>query len=160
MKQVNPTTAERYRKVIDLKMAGLTFERIAQEVGYKDRSGAKRAYDAALERWAIDTVEQQRIIQTERLDRLFYEAFNQAITSGDLNAIDRCLKIEKRRAELWGLDAPRQHETSGPGGAALAIRTDIGEVLMRKLAQPQSEEQPQLTSSNGDGPPGGDGMIE
>jgi len=161
VKQVDPTTAERYRKVIDLKMAGLTFDRIAQEVGYKDRSGAKRAYDAALERWAIDTVEQQRIIQTERLDRLFYEAFNQAIASGDLQAIDRCLRIEKRRAELWGLDAPRQHEISGPGGAALAIRTDIGEVLMQKLAQLQNEEQehPQLASSNGDGPPGGNGVI-
>ena len=62
MKQVDPRTAEKYRKVIELRMAGLTFDRIATEVGYKDRSGSKRAYDAALERWAIESVEQQRII--------------------------------------------------------------------------------------------------
>ena len=151
MKQVDPRTAEKYRKVIELRMAGLTFDRIATEVGYKDRSGSKRAYDAALERWAIESVEQQRIIQSARLDRLFYEAFSQAVSGGDLNAIDRCLKIEKRRAELWGLDAPRQHELTGPGGAALAVRTDVGEILLAKLAQLQNENHALPVSSNGHG---------
>ena len=151
MKQVDPRTAEKYRKVVELRMAGLTFDRIAAEVGYKDRSGSKRAYDVALERWAVESVEQQRIIQSARLDRLFYEAFSQAVASGDLNAIDRCLKIEKRRAELWGLDAPRQHELTGPGGAALAVRTDVGEILLAKLAQLQNENHELPVSSNGHG---------
>ena len=150
MKSLKPATAEKYRQVIELRIAGITFEEIAKRVGYAGRTGAWHAYNAAMERYVMEPVESQRAVQAERLDRLFYQAYVQA-RQGDLNAIDRCLKIEKRRAELWGLDAPRQHEVSGPGGTALAIRTDIGEELMRKLAHLQGE-QPQLLSSNGDGP--------
>lgn len=139
MKQVTPEVAEKYRKVVELRMAGLTFDAIAKETGYIDRTGAKRAYDSALNRWAVESVEQQRIIQSERLDRLFFEAFGQAVRGGDLAAIDRCLKIEKRRAELWGLDAPKQHEIAGPEGGPLLMRTDIGELLLRKLAQLQTD---------------------
>ena len=118
MRQVNPDTAGRYREVVRLRMVGLTFDDIADQVGYSDRSGAKRAYDMALERWHVETVEQQRV----------------------LDQVDRALRIEKRRSELWGLDAPRQHEITGLHGGA--IRTDIGDLLLAKLQELRDEQGP------------------
>jgi len=134
VKQISPEVAEKYRAVLELRCAGLSFDQIAQRVGYAGRQGAKHAYDSALERWAIETVEQQRIIQSERLDRIFTEAYRAAV-KGDLSAIDRCLRIEKRRAELWGLDAPRQHTVTGADGGPLEIATDVGQILRDRLAE-------------------------
>jgi len=120
-------------------MVGLTFDDIADQVGYSDRSGAKRAYDVALERWHVETVEQQRVIQSERLDDLWRRVFRE-IARGDLDQVPTALKIEKRRSELWGLDAPRQHEISGLQGGV--IRTDIGDLLLAKLQELRDEQGP------------------
>ncbi len=132
MKQLTPTTAEKYREVLELRCAGLSFEEIAKRTGYSGRQGAQQAYNSALKRWAIETVQQQRIIQSERLDRIFTQAYLEA-RNGNLQAIDRCLKIEKRRAELWGLDAPRQHQVTGPDGGPLELATDVGRILQDRL---------------------------
>ena len=152
MRQVDPDTAARYREVVRLRMVGLTFDDIAEQTGYADRSGAKRAYDIALERWAVETVEQQRIVQTERLDDLWRRVFRE-IARGDLDQVDRALRIEKRRAELWGLDAPKQHEVTGAAGGVL--RTDVGDLLLARLQQLRDEQGPLVvasTSSNGQPP--------
>jgi len=127
-----PETAARYREVLELRCAGLSFDEIAKRTGYAGRQGAQQAYNSALKRWAIESVEQQRIIQSERLDRIFTQAYLEA-RNGNLQAIDRCLKIEKRRAELWGLDAPKQHQVTGPDGGPLEVTTDVGAILRERL---------------------------
>ena len=139
IQQLNPDTAERYRRVVDLKKAGLTYDQIAAEVGYADRSGAKHALDAALERWGTDSVGSLRMVQNEQLDDLWRRVFA-AIAQGDLSQIDRALKILKRRSDLWGMDAPRQHEISGPGGSAL--RTDVGDLLISRLEELRDRQGP------------------
>ena len=48
---LSPETAERYRQVVQMRATGLTFDRIAAELGYASRSGAKEAYDTALLSW-------------------------------------------------------------------------------------------------------------
>jgi len=45
-----------------------------------------------------------REIELQRLDELWRVA-NTAALKGDLKAIDRCLRIQERRAKLLGLDA-------------------------------------------------------
>ena len=120
-------------------MAGLSFDEIANQVGYSDRSGAKHAYDSALKRWAIETVEQQRIVQSERLDDLWRRIYR-AILDGDLEQVDRALRIEKRRSELWGLDAPKQHEVAGLRGGP--VRTDVGDYLLERLHELREQQGP------------------
>lgn len=132
MKRVAPETLNRYREVLELRTAGLSFDEIARRTGYAGRQGAQQAYTRAMERWAIESVEEQRIIQSMRLDAIFTQAYI-AARQGDLQAIDRCLRIEKRRAELWGLDAPKQHEVTGADGGPLT--TDVGEILTRRLQE-------------------------
>ena len=145
MKSLKPVTAEKYRQVVELRIAGVTFDEIANRVGYSNKSGAWHAYQAAMERYVIESVESQRAVQSERLDRLFYQAYVQART-GDLNAIDRCIRIEKRRAELWGLDAPQQHQLSGVDGAPIEIATDVGAIIRERLDR--MAEPPALPASD------------
>ena len=75
MKSLSPETVEKYRQVWVLRLAGMSFEDIAKNVGYADKSGAKRAFDAASERWVVESVAQHRQIQSDRLDRLLFPAF-------------------------------------------------------------------------------------
>ena len=95
--------------------------------------------DAALERWGTDSVGALRMVQNEQLDDLWRRVFA-AIAQGDLSQIDRAIRILKRRSELWGLDAPRQHEISGPGGSS--IRTDVGDVLIARLEELRDRQGP------------------
>ena len=79
------------------------------------------------------------MVQNEQLDDLWRRVFA-AIAQGDLTQIDRALKILKRRADLWGMDAPRQHEITGPGGSAL--RTDIGDLLIARFEELRERQGP------------------
>ena len=79
------------------------------------------------------------MVQSEQLDDLWRRVFA-AIAQGDLAQIDRALKILKRRADLWGLDAPRQHEISGPGGSS--VRTDVGDLLIARLEELRKRQGP------------------
>jgi len=79
------------------------------------------------------------MVQNEQLDDLWRRVFA-AIAQGDLSQIDRAIRILKRRSELWGLDAPRQHEISGPGGSS--IRTDVGDLLIARLEELRERQGP------------------
>ena len=48
MRSLTPETADRYRRVLELRVAGHTFDSIATMVGYQGRQSAKKAYGA---RW-------------------------------------------------------------------------------------------------------------
>ena len=131
MNSIDPETIEKYRKVYLMRTLGHSFHSIAESVGYADRSGAKRAFDAAAERYVVEAVEMQRTVASERLDRLFMGPF-QRVLDGDLSFTDQCLRVEKRRADLWGLDAPKRTEVTGAEGDAIQI-TGVGDELMARV---------------------------
>ena len=79
------------------------------------------------------------MVQNEQLDDLWRRVFA-AIAQGDLSQVDRGLRILKRRADLGGMDAPRQHEIAGPGGSA--IRTDVGDLLIARLEELRDRQGP------------------
>ena len=138
MRSVDPATAARHRQVIELRIAGHTFDEIAVEVGYAGRQSAKKGYDTALQRWAIEGVEQQRIIQSARLDALWQITYR-AVEAGDLGQVANCLRIEKRRAELWGLDQPRTHHVQVKPPAP---DTKVGDILIKKLEELRKRQGP------------------
>ena len=144
MRSIDPQTAARHRRVVELRIAGLTFDEIAADIGYAGRQSAKKAYDTALRRWAIEGVEQQRIIQSARLDALWQFAY-EAVQAGDLSQIGNCLRIEKRRAELWGLDQPATHHIQVE---PFEPDPNVGDVLRKKLDE-MHERQTQLPEMPG-----------
>ena len=60
------------------------------------------------------------------MDALWRVAFG-AVQKGHLNLIDACLKIEKRRADLWGLDG---HPPPEPQDVE---KEDVGKILKERL---------------------------
>ena len=138
MRSIDPATAARHRQVVELRIAGRTFDEIAVEVGYAGRQSAKKAYDTALQRWAIEGVEQQRIIQSARLDALWQITYG-AVQTGDLGQVGNCLRIEKRRAELWGLDQPKAHHVHVEPPV---FDTRPGDMLIKKLHELRERQGP------------------
>ncbi|MFZ8876978.1 MAG: hypothetical protein ACO3NQ_06345 [Ilumatobacteraceae bacterium] len=137
---LTPDESDRYRQVVDLKRLGWTFDEIAEYVGYADRSGAKRAYDAALKRWGTAAVDEVRASEGERIDQLWRRvstAIAQLGTDADPNQLatltNSAIRISGARRQLFGMDAPRQVELTGQDGGPL--RTDVGEILRERLRQ-------------------------
>ena len=135
---LTPDEADRHRMVVDLKRIGWTFDEIAEHVGYADRSGAKRAYDAALKRWGTAAVEDVRASEGERIDQLWRRvstAIAQLGKDADPNQLatlaNSAIRISGARRQLFGMDAPRQVEITGEDGGPL--RTDVGDILRERL---------------------------
>jgi hypothetical protein len=144
-------TAQRRRQAIDMRMAGASYQRIADELGYTSRGAACQDISRALEQAVAEqtqSVEAYREEELQRLDLLLAEAW--AILKRDhltvshgrvvyddstgqpilddgptLSAIDRILKIQERRAKYLGLDAPTRVE---------AITIDSIDAEIAKLA--------------------------
>lgn len=54
---------EKYRRALEMRKAGATFQQIADAEGYADRSGAKRAVMAALDKTLREPAEDVRDIE-------------------------------------------------------------------------------------------------
>lgn len=106
----NAVSAERERRVLALVLAGMTFDQIAQEVGYATSSGAWRAYKRGLTNTVRPVADEVRAMESARLDRLLLTWWPRALGAGGHDpsprAADMVLKIMARRAALLGLDAP------------------------------------------------------
>jgi len=133
---LTPQQADRYRSVVDLRAAGMTFDEIAKRVGYSGRSGAKEAYDRALELYGRDAVDGLRALEGERLDQLWRRTFEKLLSNPETTTefvalVNSAVRISNSRAQLFGLDAPKQLTVTGQNGGA--IETDVGRILVERL---------------------------
>lgn len=122
-------------RLLTLRAAGMTYEQIAQEVGYADGSGARQALMRALERHEAENVTELRTIENLRLDT--DERALRAIigdTSASVKdrvaAINARTRLSARRARMNGLDAPVQVQLSAGVAAELedALR-ELGDTI-------------------------------
>jgi len=96
----NEETYKKRQRVLELRRAGMTFDEIARRVGYSNRGGARKAYEAALADAGVSpTTEQTRALELDRLDRLQAALWPKA-ARGDLPSIDRVLKISEQRMRI------------------------------------------------------------
>jgi hypothetical protein len=92
-------------RVLDLRRAGFTFQRIAEEVGYATPSGAQRALERIMTRNVPQAPEEFRWQELDRLDRMQVALWPRAM-KGDDRAISTIVRLMERRARLVGIDAP------------------------------------------------------
>lgn len=130
------TVAERRTRAVAMRLDGASYEHIAQTLGYNSRGAACQDVTRALEANVAEQRTQSEVLRQEelqRLDLLLAEAFavlrrrhvtvshGRIIRDEDtdepllddspvLQAIDRILKIQERRAKFLGLDAPTKVE--------------------------------------------------
>lgn len=98
--------AMRENQATDLRRSGMTYAEIG-EVMHCTPSTAYRSVMRALARNQAEEVEELRMVEGARLDRMQQAVWDRALT-GDLPAMDRILKIMERRARLFSLDAPQK----------------------------------------------------
>ena len=101
----SPELVDREMKVLELRRAGLTWQRIAEEVGYADHTGAYAAYKRAIKRTLQQPADELRQQELDRIDRLQLAAWPNAM-KGDVKSILAIAKLMERRAKLTGLDMP------------------------------------------------------
>jgi transcriptional regulator len=104
-KAPSPAVLDKEIKIIELRRAGVTWEKIAKEVGFKNASGAYKMYQRAAERMVRPHLEEYRDMQLDRLERMHMAVWPRA-KDGDLRAIDTALRIADREANLLNLNAP------------------------------------------------------
>lgn len=129
-------TAQRDAEACRLRTLGHTYDQIAAELGYRNRALAWRAVQRALYATVAEPAAEVRALELARLDKMTLAAWEvlerrhvtvsggKVITVVDdhgvehpldddgpvLQAIDRLLRIQERRARLLGLDAPTRTE--------------------------------------------------
>lgn len=95
-------------RVMALKCRGFTHARIAKTLGISASEvgrHARSALDELIEDTRDDT-ERVRALECARLDR-YLVALDKQIARGDVRAVEAALKIQVRRANLYGLDVKR-----------------------------------------------------
>lgn len=102
---------EKYRRALEMRKAGATFQQIADAEGYADRSGAKRAVMAALDKTLREPAEDVRDIELIRLDEMHGILWEKMVYISetenipDLTALmNSLLRISDKRSRLLGLD--------------------------------------------------------
>jgi len=108
--------AERRAQAFEMRKAGANLKTIAAALGVSIPAVHKYLTTAIaqLHQKAEIDIEQYRKTELERLDDMTLGIWDKARTGG-LQAIDRVLKIQRRRAKLLGLDAPSRTDLTSDG---------------------------------------------
>ena len=145
----NPEVIAKEQEVVKLRRGGLTWDLIADRVGYSNPSGAYRAYQKALERVVAEDVNAIRELETERLD-LAQSAIWGKVLQGDNPSIANLLRIMERRAKLLGLDQPTRIQAEVISYDGNSVRTELERILAESsnsrppslMAKGSSESEP------------------
>lgn len=136
----NALARERELKAFELRKAGATLKIIADELGITE-AGVSLILKRVLARTAeltAEKVEDVRRLEIERLDAMLLGLWDRA-RRGNEKAVEACLKIMKRRADLLGLDAAKAMWLSGPDDGPIQFQS-TRESLLSKLARLEEPE--------------------
>ena len=98
-------TAQRRQQALELRAAGVTYELIAQRLGYSSRQAAHRDVQAAIEQAVELPTREMLNEELNRLDKMLQGLWADA-RKGDPNKVQAVLRIMESRAKYLGLYAP------------------------------------------------------
>jgi hypothetical protein len=107
---------EKRKQAAELRMAGVGYQQIAQQLGFESVSGAYDATQAGLRAAFEEPTSEIRRLEVDRLDAMLTGLWAKA-RRGDVTAVDRVLKLMERRARYLNLDSdgsPQAGEKGDP----------------------------------------------
>ena len=110
--------ALKQRQALELRIAGRTWQEIADHVGYSNHSGAIAAVKSALSKTLQEPADELRALMKERYEKMI-QVYWPSLIRGDISSGKLCLSTMAAERELLGLDAPTKVEYSGPDGSAI-----------------------------------------
>ena len=96
---------EEERRALELRKAGFTYEKIAQQMGLKSPILARNRVMKALDKTLQEPSEEVRKMELERLDSILLGLWPR-ILKGEPRAAEVGLSVMERRSRMLGLDAP------------------------------------------------------
>lgn len=93
-----------------MREQGLSYDEIAKQLKYAGKAGAYQAVKrrlTELRAQCMEAAEDVRALELSRLDRML-SALTKKAEAGDVQAVDRVLRIMERRTAYEGLDVPKQ----------------------------------------------------
>ena len=159
----SPELVDKEVKVLELRRAGLTWQRIAEETGYADHTGAYAAYKRAIKRTMQQPADELREAELDRIDRLQLALWPKAM-KGDNASINTIVRLMERRARLLGLDTPikiQQDVVNWDGNESIdrAVR-ELAALLTANDAISVSESSMAIEASEVEPVTAGDGLEE
>jgi type III secretion system FlhB-like substrate exporter len=148
--------AEKRKKAVALRLAGMDWQAVADQSGYASAGAACTAVTEALKvhlQEQKEVVEELRAVEIARYDRLQAAFWPKAITEKDPKAAEVVLKCIAGRVKLTGTEAPLRTEHSGPGGAPIAFTSaemDEFEALLTAGDVPAPDPDSESTGDDGD----------
>lgn len=142
--RVKPETLEKERKVLEYRRGGLTFDLIAERLGYASASGAHKAYLSACNRIVYEDVVQVRKSEMDRLDIAQAAIWGDLTDTVNVDAGTRArlvlalVKIMERRARLLGLDMPTKAQVEVSIYDRDTIDAEVQRLVAILNSQPQS----------------------
>lgn len=98
------SSAERTRRAMALKLAGASYSQIAQNLGYHDASGARKAVQRGMKNALQETASELRKIHYGRLEHLLMLLWGD-VNNRDLASMNTALAVMDRMERLYGLNA-------------------------------------------------------
>lgn len=104
-------TSEREVKAFEFRKAGCSYARIGEELGISAQAAHKLVGKVLVRHATLlkDNVPAQLEMELARLDDIL-RSISPGVQDGDLQAVDRALKVGVRRARLLGLDRKPSEE--------------------------------------------------
>lgn len=154
--------ADKRRQALELRLEGATFEQIAEQIGYRNRSTAYRAVTSAIQNVGHEQAEQLRDLDLTRLDKLMTAVWPKAL-QGDMHAVDRVLKIVERRAKMLGYDqanvvsinsmrADTVADTTTPSASLRDVLGEVGETTQHHIARIIHQHIPTIAGGGDENP--------
>ena len=120
----------RQQHALELRMAGRTWQEIADNLGYANHSGALLAVKAALQSTLQPPADHFRALTLERLTKVL-QVHWPLMLQADAVATRLCLQVIGDIRQLMGLDSPSKMEHTGADGAPIrheVLTLDVGEI--------------------------------
>lgn len=101
-----PEQLDKENRVMELRRLGLTWQEIADNVGYATHVGAWKAYKRVMERYQKEPREDLQNMEVERLNRIMATFMQKAIVEENEKAAIIALRAIELRSKLLGLNEP------------------------------------------------------
>jgi hypothetical protein len=101
--------AEKTRRAMALKLAGASYAQIAQQLGYHDASGARKAVQRGMKSALQETSGELKKIHYGRLEHMLMLLWPE-VNQRDLPAMSAALAVMDRMERLYGLNAAEKIE--------------------------------------------------
>ncbi|MEQ8716695.1 MAG: hypothetical protein RIE08_03725 [Acidimicrobiales bacterium] len=104
--------ADRDRQAVEMRRAGLTYDEIADQLGYANKGGAHKAVTRGLSRWmSTGASEELRALELERTETMLRRLWPRIDRESlDLAAVNSAMRVMDYRARITGLYAPAKHQ--------------------------------------------------